>query len=437
MTSALRRPPLPVVLVAGALLGSGGATAPRRPAAPPAADTSVTTQYDVAGVKVIHRHAPASEVVAVRLFLLGGTRQLAAATQGIEALLLTAAEGASQRRLAALGARTFVDPAADWTAVGFVSLPRDFAAAWRLFADWLSPVPPPDTAIDRARKVLVSAAERRYSHPDLRVQEVARAAAFPDHPYALDPSGTTETLAALTAADVARYRTEQFVRSRLLLVIVGAVPRAAVESLVSATLGRLPAGAYVWTPPPTAPRVRTRWRVEHRVLPTSYILGYFMGPEPTHEDYFAFQVATYILSGQLNRVIRDESSLSYAVSAPFFDRAIPAGGVYASTANPLAVYQLMRREVSDLKGVVIHPFVLRHFLNQLTVGRLAEQMTTAGQAEALGRAALYFGDFRMADGAWEKLRRVGPTAVRFAAEKYMRDFRLAYLGDTALMLGRW
>jgi len=97
----------------------------------------------------------------------------------------------------------------------------------------------------------------------------------------------------------------------------------------------------------------------------------------------------------------------------------------------------MQQEVADLKETVLPPFVLRNFLSQFTILRLEEQMTTEGQAEALGRATLLFGDFHMADDAWEKLRRVGPTAVHFAAQKYMRDFPLAYLGDTLLMLGKW
>ncbi len=392
--------------------------------------------FDVAGVKVIHRHSPASQVVAVRLFLLGGTRQLTATTQGIEVLLLTAAQSVTRRQMALQGAHSFVEPGLDWTAVGFVSLQRDFAPAWRLLASWLGPVPP-DGALDRARGVLVSAAQRRYSHPDLRVGDLARTAAFPDHhPYALTPTGTIESLAAISAADLVRYRSEQFVRSRLLLVIVGAVARAEVESLVSGTLGRLPAGAYVWTMP-HAPLQQAGWRVEHRVLPTNYIMAYYLGPGPRDDDYFAFQVATYLLSSRLNTAIRDELSLSYAVFAPFFDYAIPAGGLYASTGNPLTVYRRMQREVSDLKETDLEPFPLRRFLDQFVLERLSEQMTTAGQAEALGRAALYFGDFHMADGAWDKLRRVRPTEVRVAAARYMRDFRLAYLGDTLLMLGRW
>src|SRR2546426_3868349 len=45
-----------------------------------------TTLFRSSGVRVIQRVNPATDVVAVRLYLLGGTRQLTERTAGIEAL---------------------------------------------------------------------------------------------------------------------------------------------------------------------------------------------------------------------------------------------------------------------------------------------------------------------------------------------------------------
>jgi hypothetical protein len=53
---------------------------------------SITTSYEIAGVRVIHRRAAANEIIAANLYLLGGTRQVTAATAGIEPLLLTTSE---------------------------------------------------------------------------------------------------------------------------------------------------------------------------------------------------------------------------------------------------------------------------------------------------------------------------------------------------------
>jgi zinc protease len=425
-----------LLLVPFALVAAGAGSRIGMAADVPASDSVTTEAYEAAGVKVIHRITPASEIVAVRLYLLGGSRQLTEGTEGIESLLLRANGNGTRRAMALTGAQAYLDSGLDWTVAGFTALTRDVPAAWDVFATPFLTVPT-DSAIDRARDLLLSAARRRYSHPDLRVDALARSMAFRDHPYALDPQGTEQTLSALTTEDLRRYAHDQFVRSRMLLVIVGNVSRGQVESMLQHTLGRLPMGTYVWEPPPEIPKHPPTWLKEHRPLPTNYILGYFVGPMPTDGDYFAFQVATQLLSSQLNRAVRDERSLSYAAYAPFLDRAIPVGGIYASTPAPSDVWRIMRQEIAQLSSLNVPQSALRGFLDQFTLDRLAQQMTNDGQADALGRAQLYFGDYTMADESWKKLRQVRISSIRRIVRDYMVNLRLAYLGDTTLMSGSW
>ena len=424
-----------VSVVTGTVTPSRSSVAQESAAESMAAQT--TEEYTIGSLRVIHRHRPASQVVAVRLFLLGGTQQLTELTQGIEALYLTAAEVETQRAMALIGAQTIVETHVDWTVAGFVTLREDFAAVWNAFAGWFGPAVPVDSAILRGRNLLTSAARRRHTHPDLRIQVIARQGAFAGHPYALDPYGTVASLMGFKTEDLERYRTEQFLQSRMLLVVVGDVARATVDSLAANTLGRLPVGAYTWAPPPAAPDHDMAWMAEHRPLATNYILGYFDGPNPRDHDYFAFQIATALLSSRLFRAVRADRSLSYAAYAPFLDYGVSVGGVYASTAEPAEVYNVMLEQMNFLRSYELPTYVLRDFQSQFTLDRLSEQMTNESQAEALGRAAIYFGDFRMAEKGWDEFRRVSATLVRRAAERYMRDFRLAYLGDTTQMTGRW
>src|SRR5260370_3396313 len=131
-------------------------------------------------------------------------------------------------------------------------------------------------------------------------------ALFRDPPYALDPEGTEASLTALTAEDLRAYARDQLVTSRMLLAVVGTVTRAHVESLVTATLGRLPRGAYRWTLPPAPPAHSPAWLIENRHLPTAYILGLFPGPPPTPgQRYWAFRLATPGLSCQIRYHIRE------------------------------------------------------------------------------------------------------------------------------------
>src|SRR5437667_12746321 len=127
------------------------------------------------------------------------------------------------------------------------------------------------------------------------------------------------------------YARDQMITSRMLLVIVGNVERAHAESLVTATLGQLPHGDYHWVLPPPAPKIPARWLVEHRLIPTKYILAYFTGPPPTERSYWSFRVATALLSSQLHYVIRTQRRLSCDVYEPVIAPPLPIGGALAGT----------------------------------------------------------------------------------------------------------
>ena len=90
-----------LVCTAGTLAGQAAAKKPaaKAPAKPVVLSPAITSPTDtltskfmVAGIPVILRRVSANNVVAANLYLLGGTRQLTAANQGIETLLLEASE---------------------------------------------------------------------------------------------------------------------------------------------------------------------------------------------------------------------------------------------------------------------------------------------------------------------------------------------------------
>ena len=411
-------------------------------AVPLSPDTG-TALYEVAGVQVIHRARSDQRLVAMRLYLLGGTRQLTPQAAGLEAALLRAAEHDAGETLALTGSRSTVEFPADWTATGFVGLSGDLDSAWAGFVRrFTSPALPPgrlsDAAVDRARQELRSAARRRYSQPDLRIQAIARWHAFQGHPYAIDPEGTEESIYAVARRSLLlRYAQTHFVTSRMLLVVVGDVQRPRLEALVAETLGRLPRGDYQWVLPEPVPVRRTSWLTEHRPLPTNYILGFFTGPDASQPDYYAFQVATELLSSSLRQAVRREGSLSYSVGAPFMAWALPMGGVYASTSDPARAYPLMRRRIEELRNADMFGVTLVRFVDQFVLEQLVRDLTVEGQAEALGRAHIYFGDFREADRYLSRVQGVKAIDVGRAAKRYMQNIQFAFLGDTTRMRGKW
>lgn len=429
--------------LAGALIWTGRAD-PSRLGASAESDT-LTVAYDVSGLRVIQRIDRATEGVAVRLYLLGGTRQMSELTAGIERFLLEASAygtvrfpGArAQRVMVQTACRVTLEAAVDWTVFGCTSLAEDLDTAWAVLADRLLEPTLSDSAVRRARAHLLAAAHRRYTNPDLRVERLATQALFEGHPYALDPNGTETSLTALTTEDLRTYARRELVTSRMLLVVVGNVERTHLESLIAPTLGRLPHGDYHWDLPPPAPELRGHWVVEDRRLPTAYVLGLFPGPRPGSDDYWAFRVATAVLSGWVFNAVRAESSLSYAAFARFYDQGIPVGGMYATTPRPLAAVPLMVRQIEDLEAWRLDRLRLAQFTDQFRLGYLAATSSADGEADLLARAELYLGGHEHAGEFLERLHRTAPIDLRRVANLYMRRIQFAYLGDTSRMAGRW
>lgn len=398
---------------------------------------SITTAFSVGGVRVILRPNYTTDVVAVNLYLLGGTRQLTPATQGIEPLLLDVAEFASAQysrdnaRTAwgRTGSRLVIDAESDWTLYGFRGVRQEFDSSWNIFADRLMRPSLSSSDVDLVRGRMIATLRRRRADPDGFVSLLADSAAFAGHPYGLDPDGTESSLATLDSSALARYAATQLVTSRMLVVVVGSVSRPAVEAAVARTLASLPAGSYQWALPTQMPRSGSSVAFATRPVATNYILGWFQGPRAVDPDYPAFRMATAWLSSRVANAVREQRGLSYAAQAPLIERGVITGGIYVTTTKPAIVMPLIKAQLDSMRNLPGN-YSLRDFAEQFIMDYFAENSTNAAQADFLARAELYRGDYRKASQALEDLRHVTFGQLRAAARRYFRDIQFAYVGDT-------
>jgi zinc protease len=405
------------------------------PAAVPS-DTS-TTEFSVDGLRVILRRNTANDVIAANLYLLGGVQQLTPATQGIEPFLLAVSERGTTHypkdslRVAMnrTGSVISIDTEDDWTVFGIHGIRSTLDSTWAVFADRVLNPTLDSADVELVRAQLLASVSQQRLHPDAELHMVADSLLYAGHPYALSPEGTEESLRSMHGSTLRSYHQTQFVKSRMLLVIVGNVDRQHVERLVRATLARLPLGTYRWTPPPPVENGHRALVVESEALPTNYIMGYYAGPPASSNDYNALRIATAVLSGRFFTEIRSKRNLSYAVEAPFVERAIATGGVYVTTVAPDQTLRLMRAEIDELQNELVDPSGLQRLVQQFITDYFLKNETDADQANFLARAAVYQGDYRAADEFVDELRRVRPEDVRRVAREYMRNFRFVYIGD--------
>ena len=404
-----------------------------------APDTATTTKFDVNGVSVILRRNTATEVVAANLYLLGGTRQLTAATAGIEALLLAASDRGTHRfpgaavrqRTARLGSTIGIEAIDDWSVISLHAIRATFDSTWAILADRIMAPTLDANEFTLVRDQFLTMAREKNTQPDDAATQLADSLLYVNHPNAVSPTGTPESIAAITVAQLRQYHAQQFVTSRMLLVVVGNIDRAQVERLVRATLATMPHGTYRWTAPPAVTTTGRAVAIDNRPLPTNYLLGYAPGPAATDPDYAALRVATAVLSGRLFTEVRSRRNLSYAVEAPFLERGHAVGGLYVTTVNPDQVLRIMRQELTTLQTETVDPAGLKRLEQQFITEYYLKNETNADQANALARAELYQNNYRLADRFMAGLQRVTPEDVRRVARRYLKDFRFAYVGDVA------
>ena len=399
------------------------------------ADTGTTT-YVTGGVRVIQRRAP-GDIAVANLYLLGGVRQVTFANAGIEPFLLDVSERGTRsyskdrlrRVMSRLGTGIVIDPDPDWTVFGIRATRATFDSTWAIFASRLMQPTLDSAEVELVRQQFLLGVSQRQDSPDALLEYLADSVSFAGHPYAIPPSGTEASLSRITLADLRKYQAEQIVKSRMLLVVVGDMTRAKVERLVAQTLARLPAGHYTWTLPDTLPRTKAMSYTVERALPTNYIMGRYAGPRAGTKDYYALRITAAVLAGQLFGEIRSRRNLTYAVDAPFVERAVAAGGFYVTTVQPELTVDLMRQQLAALRTGTINEEGLGRLIQQFLTQFYLDNETNANQADFLARSYLFEGDIRAVARFEAQLRAVTPQDIQSAAQRFIRDVRWVYVGD--------
>jgi zinc protease len=412
------------------------------------ATDSTTSMFDVAGIKVIHRPAGGDMVVA-NLYLLGGVRQITWENAGIELLLLAASEQGTRtyskdrlrRVMTRLGTGITMDAETDWSTIGVRATRATFDSTWAVMTSRVMEPTLAATEVEIVRQQFLLAVKQRQDSPDALAEYLADSVAYAGHPYAVPPAGTATSVASITPAQLTAYHAAQMVKSRMLLVVVGNVTRDRITRLVTSTLGRLPVGTYAWSAPDSLPRRRASAYALQRDLPTNYILGRYPGPPAGTKDAYALRIATAILSGQFFGEVRSRRNLTYAVEAPFIDRAVSGGGIYVSTVSPAVTIDVMRQQLAAVRTSLVNEDALGKLTRQFLTQFFLENETLAAQADFLAKSWLFEGDIKAAEHLEAQLRAITPADIQRVAQRWIRDVQWAYIGDVSRLpkaaMERW
>jgi zinc protease len=233
-------------------------------------------------------------------------------------------------RLEDVGAKLGASTDRDKTTVSLRTLTRQPAmdTAVETLATLVSTPTFADADLERERRNQLIALRQAEESPRTVGQKALYHKIFGNHPYAADPSGTAETVAAITRADLVDFHRRHYTGANAVLAIVGALDRPQAEALADRITAGLPKGER----PAPLPGVADLDAAvtEQIVFPSSQttVVAGQPGMRRGDPDYFTLYVGNHILGGSglvslLMEEIREKRGLSYSTYSYFLPLAQP------------------------------------------------------------------------------------------------------------------
>ena len=207
-------------------------------------------------------------------------------------------------------------------------LAQDWRRGLELLAEvWLRP-DFPAAEVARAKAEQAAALRAQMDEPVARAFNAFRPLLYGDHPYAMNPLGSTESLARLDRQALVAAHQAMRGPGGVVLTIVGDVDPEQTLAAVRELFGAAQGQARTPTPPaaPALAKARSRHIADPQAKQTQIIIGY-IAPDATDPRRPAMELLEAILGGQGGRLfgdLRDKRSLAYSVQ-PFYGQAKQVG----------------------------------------------------------------------------------------------------------------
>jgi zinc protease len=387
---------------------------------------------------VLHHEQPA---VSMRLLVRAGSVQDLPGKAGVANLAASLLDQGTTSKTAQqiadqidfIGGALGAGSGSDLSFINVIVMKDSFDVGIDLLADVArNPAFAPEE-IERQKQQVISNLRVSQGDPDYIASVLFDRLVYGFHPYGLPNSGTPETLAAITRADLQAYHRRNFVPNNMILAIVGDVTSPEAFAAAQRVFGGWPRGEIepLKIVEPPAPTRRIVIVDKPDAVQTEIRVGQLAIPRK-HQDYLAWDLAVKILGGEganrLHRVLRSERGLTYGAAADTEARK-QAGDFVAETdtrtettgealrlmvdeISKLQRDRVFERELSDAQAYLAGSF-------PLTIETPNEIATQVLNVVFYDLPVEEIGTFR------ERVQRVTPDDILRVARFYVRPDRLS------------
>ena len=338
-------------------------------------------------------------------------------------------------RLESVGASLGFGASVHNTSLGGRSLAEDFPLLVDTLADCILYPVFPEQYFERLKSQLLTGLAIRAQDTNEMASLTFDRLLFPGHPYGIPEDGFTETVSAITRADLVNFHQRNYGPHNLVIVIVGAVTPESVFDLFERKLGGWTNPNMPEVPLFTAIHPPIETQREHIPLQgksqTDIVMG-TLGPKRHAEEYLAASLGNNILGqfgmmGRIGDVVREKAGLAYYASTSV-NSWINAGSWEVSAGvNPENIDKAIRLIIDELERFRSEPVLPTELADSQAnyIGRLPLSLeSNSGVANSI----LNLERFNLGLDYFQKypdlIRAVTPDQILSAAQKYIDPERL-------------
>jgi len=307
---------------------------------------------------------------------------------------------------------------------------KDLEQFMGIVADcWLKP-DFPEEEIGKCKLVQTAKIEQEHESPVFLGQEAVRKALFPGHPYAMNPNGTPESVAAITRADIVRLHAGLAAAGNTVVAVFGDITPEKAKTLAAKYFENMPEGSYVG--PLLAEAARSGKDGNHAKIEITVpreqavVLFGFHGLAVTDKRMDECNILLAALNGLSSDLminVRDKRGLAYYTGA--YQRAGPAGGqfvVYAGTraGQEQNVCALMEKEMKRLCSNGLRPDEFERAKKDIVMQRRLKEQSEAELAMECVLNELYGLGYAYGQETEKRLERISHDDVRRLAAEIVR-----------------
>lgn len=400
------------------------------------------------GLTIIAEEQPTALSFAAGYFVRTGARDETPSESGVSHFLEHMLFKGTERRSAEDLNREFDELGADYNAFTSEETTVYYGAVLPEFreplVDLLSDMMRPalrEADFDVEKQVILEEIALYKDRPQFTVIEEARATYYEGHPLGQSVLGTTESISALTRAQMYDYWRRRYAPANLILAVTGKFDWPAVLAQVRHATRHWPAEGAGRFYPEFTPRPRMRVRHEERVA-RAHLALVAPGLAATDERRFAADVVADILGGgEGSRLFWELVDPGLADAAHLsHDTEDRSGAFFAYlSCDPARAGEVLRRArqvlAAAMEGGVTEDDVeraRRKAASALTV----QEETPRGRLFRLGFDWLYRREYQTTADAIERFLAVtAPEANRFLATRPFSVLTTVALGPPAMLMG--